>query len=155
MPASAKDRALRLLGVRSRSREELRERLARAGFPEDEIDAALDDLERVGLLDDERFAEEVVRDRLGRRGFGPRGALQALRGFGVPREVAERAVEAWGGDEEGRVEEVARSRLRRLSSLPPEVASRRLLDFLLRRGFDPEVARSACRRALASRDPLR
>jgi regulatory protein len=154
MPASAKDRALRLLGVRSRSRKELRGRLAKAGFPEDEIAPALDDLERVGLLDDERFAEEVVRDRMGRRGFGPRGALEALRTFGVPRDVAERAVEAWSGDEERAADEVARSRLRRLAGLPPGVASRRLLGFLLRRGFDPEVARAACRRALASEEPL-
>lgn len=154
MPASAKDRALRLLGVRSRSRQELHDRLAKAGFPEEEIAETLDDLERVGLIDDRRFAEEVVRDRMGRRGFGPRGAMAALRGFGVAREVAERAVEEWGGDEEGRAEEVARSRLRRLAALPPQVASRRLLEFLLRRGFDPEVARAASRRALASGDPL-
>lgn len=154
MPASAKDRALRLLGVRSRSREELRGRLAKAGFPDEEIAAALDDLERVGLIDDERFAEEVVRDRMGRRGFGPRGALEALRTLGVPRGIAERVVEGWGGDEERVAEEVARSRLRRLASLPPQVASRRLLDFLLRRGFDPEVARAACRRVLASPEPL-
>lgn len=152
MPTSAKDRALRLLGVRSRSREELRRRLAKAGFPGDEIAAVLDDLERVGLLDDERFAEEVVRDRMGRRGFGPRGALEALRQLGVLRDVAERAVEGWGGDEEARAEEVARARLQRLSSLTPEVAARRLVDFLLRRGFEPDVARAASRRALASAD---
>lgn len=155
MPASAKDRALRLLGVRSRSREEVRRRLAGAGFPDDEVAAVLDDLERVGLVDDERFAQEVVRERMGRRGFGPRAVLSTLLQAGVAREIAERAVAGAGGDEEARAEEVALGRLRRLTNLPPDVAGRRLLDFLLRRGFDHEAARAACRRALASWDPRR
>lgn len=149
MAAGAKDRALRLLGVRSRSREELRRRLARAGFSEDEIAEALEDLERVGLVDDERFADEVVRWRLSRQGYGHRAALDTLRKAGVDRAVAERAVAAAGWeDEEARVEEVGRTRLARLQGLPPDAAHRRLLGFLLRRGFDPEVARTVCSRLL-------
>ena len=149
MPTTAKDRALRLLGVRSRSREELRRRLRQAGHDPDEIEAALADLERVGLIDDEAFADEVVRWKLGRRGYGHRAAITALRKAGVDREVAERAVEAAGWeDEQSRAEEVATARLPRLASLDPETAYRRMLSFLLRRGFDPEVARSACARVL-------
>lgn len=150
MATTAKDRALRLLGVRSRSRSELERRLRQAGHEPEEIEAALADLERVGLIDDEAFASEVVRWKLGRQGYGHRAALTALRKAGVDRQVAERAVEDAGwDDEESRAEEVARARLPRLASLDRETAYRRLLGFLLRRGFDPEVARSACNRALA------
>ncbi|HEX6261961.1 MAG TPA: regulatory protein RecX [Actinomycetota bacterium] len=149
MGASAKDRALRLLGVRSRSREELRRRLKRAGFPEDEIAEALGDLERVGLVDDERFADEVVRWRLSRQGYGHRAALDTLRKAGVDRGVAERAVSAAGWeDDEARAEEVGRARLARLEGLAPDAAYRRLMGFLLRRGFDPEVVRTVCGRLL-------
>jgi len=150
MAASAKDRALRLLEVRSRSREELRRRLSRAAFPEDEIAEALGDLERVGLVDDERFADEVVRWRLSRQGYGHRAALETLRKAGVDRSVAERVVaEAGWEDEEARAEEVGRARLPRLEGLPPQSARRRLMGFLLRRGFEPEVARAVCARLLA------
>jgi regulatory protein len=150
MAASAKDRALRLLGVRSRSREELRRRLSQAGFPEDEITEALVDLERVGLVDDERFADEVVRWKLSRQGYGHRAALDTLRKAGVDRSVAEQAVaEAGWEDEEARAEEVGRARLPRLAGLPPQSARRRLVGFLLRRGFEPEVARAVCARLLA------
>jgi regulatory protein len=150
MAASAKDRALRLLGVRSRSREELRRRLSQAGFPEDEITEALVDLERVGLVDDERFADEVVRWKLSRQGYGHRAALDTLRKAGVDRSVAEQAVaEAGWEDEEARAEEVGRARLPRLAGLPPQSARRRLMGFLLRRGFEPEVARAVCARLLA------
>lgn len=149
MAAGAKDRALRLLGVRSRSREELRRRLSQAGFPGDEIAGALEDLERVGLVDDERFADEVVRWRLSRQGYGHRAALDTLRKAGVDRSVAERAVAEVGWeDEEARAEEVGRGRLPRLEGLPREAARRRLMGFLLRRGFDPEVARTVCARLL-------
>lgn len=150
MPATAKDRALRLLAVRSRSRQELRRRLRRAGYEPPEIESAVADLERAGLVDDRRFAEDLAAEKLRRRGYGPRAALTALRQAGVAPEVAERAVEAAGlDDEEARAEEVARGRVPRLAGLAPEVAYRRLLGFLLRRGFDPEAARTACNRALS------
>ena len=89
---SVKERALRLLSVRSRSRAELIQRLRRAGYEPEEIDTAVADLERVGLIDDEEFARQVAQDRR-KRGYGPRAGLAALRQKGVAREVAERIVE--------------------------------------------------------------
>src|SRR6266536_6471094 len=75
---TAKDRALRLLGVRSRSREELRRRLLAAGFPAEEVATAVRDLEAVGLVDDERFAGEWARDRASRRLDGDRVVRSSL-----------------------------------------------------------------------------
>lgn len=143
-----KERALHLLSFRSRSRSELRWRLVRAGYEAEEIDAALADLEGVGLVDDERFARELASSR-SNRGYGRRAGMAALRAKGVDRGLAERIVEeTQSGDEEERALEVARGRLGRLRNLAPEVARRRLLSFLLRRGYDGEVARAACRRVL-------
>lgn len=153
MATTAKDRALRLLGVRARSRDELRRRLRQAGHPEEETETALSDLERVGLIDDEAFATEVVRWKLDRQGLGHRAALTALREKGVAREVAERAVAdaGWEEDEESRAQEVAAARLPRLAGLDPGTGYRRLQSFLLRRGFDPEVVRAVCARLLDGR----
>jgi regulatory protein len=149
---TAKDRALRLLGVRARSREELRRRLAQKGHDEQEITSALDDLEAVGLVDDEAFAREMAEHRMTVRGSGKRDVLSKLRAAGVAREVAERIVEeAAPEDEEARAEEVARSRLGRLGTLDEATAYRRLLSFLQRRGYDGETSRNAARRALAER----
>lgn len=153
MAATAKDRALRLLGVRARSRDELRRRLRQAGHSEDETEAALADLERVGLIDDAAFAAEVVRWKLDRQGYGHRAALTSLRQRGVGREVAERAVAeaGWEEDEEARAVQVAEARLPRLAALDPGTAYRRLQSYLLRRGFDPEVVRTVCARLLDER----
>jgi regulatory protein len=147
-----KERALRLLSVRSRSKAELRQRLLRADYEPEQVEAALADLEAVGLIDDEAFAREVAEYQR-RKGMGRRAGMNALRVKGVGRELAERiAEEANPEDEAERAMEVASKRLTRLHGLDPETRRRRLVDYLMRRGYDPEIARSACLRALAEED---
>jgi regulatory protein len=149
---TAKDRALRLLGVRARGREELRRRLAQAGFEADEVETALGDLERVGLIDDERFAREVAAYEMGRRGMGRRAALASLRRRGLAPDLAERVVEELAPDDEDeRAAELAQSRLARMDGLADDVAHRRLVGFLQRRGYEARVAHGAARKALADR----
>jgi regulatory protein len=144
-----KDRALRLLSVRARSKSELRQRLLRAGCEPEEVDAALADLEAVGLIDDEAFARELAESQR-RKGMGRRAGMAALRVKGVDRELAERIADDVNPDDEAeRAVEVAANRLSRLRGLDPVTRQRRLLDFLLRRGYDPSTARSACARAIA------
>jgi regulatory protein len=150
---SVKDRALRLLSVRSRSRAELRIRLVRAGYESNEVEEAIADLEAVGLVDDERFAREYA-DHQRRRGMGRRAGMAALRAKGVDRDVAEQAVgETNPEDEAERAFELARARLERSRGLPPDVAHRRTVDFLLRRGYEPIIAGTAVRRAAADMEP--
>lgn len=150
---SAKDRALGFLGYRARSRAELSRRLIGAGYEHDEVATALDDLEAVGLVDDEKFARELATYELRQRGSGRRLAITALRRAGVSPEVAERVVdETAPDDEEARAEELARTRISRLRGLDDPTAYRRLMSYLLRRGYDGRVARSAALRALSG-DP--
>ncbi len=134
--------------MRWRSREELRVRLTRAGFETPDVEQALADLERTGLVDDQRFAREVVRAQGAGRLSGDRAIRAALRQKGVsPTDVEEALEEA--GEEAGRARELASRRARRLVGLGPEAAFRRLFGQLVRRGYGPAVAREACRAALA------
>jgi regulatory protein len=146
---SVKERALRLLSVRARSKSELRQRLLRAGCEPEEVDAALADLEAVGLIDDEAFARELAELQR-RKGLGRRAAVAGMRGKGVDRALAERiADDVSPEDEAERAMEVASKRLPRLAGMDPEVRRRRLLDYLLRRGYDYQTALAACIRAMA------
>jgi regulatory protein len=145
---TAKDRALRLLGVRWRSRAELQQRLRLAGFAPEEIDEAIQDLDRAGLVDDARFARAVVADRAGRRLAGDREIRTTLRQRGIAEDTAAAAM-ATAGDESERALDLARKQAARLGGLDPAAAFRRLHGLLLRRGFGPGVARDACRAALA------
>ena len=128
---------------------ELERRLARAGYEPNEVAAAIADLEEVGLVDDERFARELAEAKR-RRGMGRRAGLAALRAKGVDRETAEQAVgEVNPEDEADRAYELARARLERLRAPARDVASRRTVEYLIRRGFEPVIARTAVRRAEA------
>jgi len=143
---TAKDRALGLLAVRWRSRRELEQRLRAAGFEEEQVSTALADLERAGLIDDGRFARELARAKSGRLD-GNRTVRSALAKAGVAPVVAEEVVLELGEDQE-RALALAENRARPLIGLDPQTAFRRLYGLLLRRGYGPDVARDACRRAL-------
>lgn len=147
-PKTCHERALGLLAVRMRSRRELRDRLRRAGFEAEEVADVLERLERVGLIDDDRFADELAQHAAGVKRSGNRAIASALYAKGIARETVERVVAEAGEDEGARAEALASSRVGRLRGLPPTTAYQRLTSLLLRRGYDAEVARRAAGLAL-------
>jgi regulatory protein len=147
---TAKDRALRLLGVRDRSRRELERRLLRAGFEPEVVGAALDDLAAAGLIDDQRFAAAVAEHARAGRIAGRRAVMSSLMAAGVDRDTAEQAVEPLGEGETERAQALADRQAARLRGVEPEKAFRRISGLLLRRGFAPSTAFSVARRALGN-----
>jgi regulatory protein len=130
--------ALRALARRAHARLDLRRRLVKKQHPPDAVEAALDRLAARGLLDDRRFAEQYAAFRAA-RGKGPARLVTDLLAHGVERRVAEEAVGRALADEgidpaiEARA--VAAKRARQLADLPGPVRKRRLLAFLVRRGY--------------------
>ena len=108
-------------------------------------------LERVGLVDDEAFARQFAEHRFGSRKEGSRAVMQGLRAAGIAPSLAEAVAQAAPGDDEERAADLARSRVTRLAGAPPEKAFARLSSLLMRRGYSPEIARSAARVALEIR----
>ena len=147
-PKSCHERALGLLAVRPRSRRELERRLLAARFEADEVQDVLVRLERVGLVDDEAFARQFAEHRFGSRKEGSRAVVQGLRAAGIAPSLAEAVSREGPDDEEERAVSLARSRASRLAGVPPEKAFARLSSLLMRRGYGPEMARSAARMAL-------
>jgi regulatory protein len=87
------DLAASALRHRDRSRHELDERLARAGVEEGERADALETLERVGYVDDARFAAARA-DALSGRGFGDEAIRHDLATHGIADETAAEAIAA-------------------------------------------------------------
>jgi regulatory protein len=85
--------AARALSHRDRSRREVEDRLARAGIDEDRRSDALEALERVGYLDDARFAAARAA-ALADRGYGDDWIRHDLAEQGV---AAKSVAEAIGG----------------------------------------------------------
>jgi regulatory protein len=151
-PGKRKDvheRALGLLAVRQRSRREIERRLERAGFEPEEIRGELDRLQQVGLIDDEAFARTVVEHSFNARKEGRRVVAGRLMSAGVARDTAEAILAEVVGGEEERADALAGTKAAKLSTLPPDAAYRRLYGMLARRGYAPDVAGRAARRALA------
>ncbi len=141
---SALDTGLRLLARRAHSRLELRRKLARRGYAEDEVQAAMARLAELGYLDDASFAEGHVRRRS--RSLGPLALSAELAQRGVDRHLAAAALESL--DRPAQVAAAARLAERLVASRRPP-GYRELLDSvgakLLRRGYSMGVAREACR----------
>jgi regulatory protein len=147
-PKSCHERALGLLAVRPRSRRELERRLLGARFDPDDVEDVLIRLERVGLVDDEAFARQFAEHRFGSRKEGSRAVAQGLRAAGIESSLAEAVSNRAPDDDEERAADLARSRVSRLSGVSPEKAFARLSSLLMRRGYGPQIARSAARKAL-------
>lgn len=129
------DIAARALRTRDRSRRDLDERLARAGIGEAARAEALETLERVGYLDEERFA--VARaSTLSARGHGDAAIRADLERQGVPTELVEAAIEQL---------EPERERALRAAAGPRARASdvRRLAARLRRLGFSEDSLEAA------------
>lgn len=137
----AKEKALRLLSVRSRSRKELADRLKLAKFAPDAIDAALAEMERLGFVDDSGFARAWGRNRTATRPTGTFILRQELRQKGLVEEDVEQGLRAAFQEKSERdvAWELASRRKNNLVSLSEEKAKKRLQDFLLRRGFSWEL----------------
>lgn len=145
--ASAYDAALRLLGVRARSRAELRGRLQDKDFPETEVDSVMERLERAGLLDDADFADQWVRSRHLHSGKGRTALRHELRQKGVTDTVIEQAVSQVDDDaERERAAELLRRKTARLRAEDVseresrDKHTRRLVAMLARRGYAPSLA---------------
>ena len=140
---AAQRAALRALARRAHARRDLERRLAKKQHPPRAVAAALERLAARGLLDDRGFAERYAAVRA-TRGKGPARILTDLLAQGVERRVAEaavgRALEEEGIDPQVEARAAATKRARQLGGLPPPVRRRRLLAFLVRRGFaGPQV----------------
>lgn len=134
------DDALRYLQSRLHSRSELRRKLLRREYGESVIDSVLDDLVRLGYVDDARFAKTRAMSAAEHRHYGRRRAFMELMRAGVDAAVADDALEQVysAHDSLDTARRLAEKQAPRLRKLDPTVARRRLAGMLQRRGFDYE-----------------
>lgn len=134
------DDALRYLQSRLHSRLELRRKLLRREYGESVIDGVLDDLVRLGYVDDARFAKTRAMSAAEHRHYGRRRAFMELMRAGVDASVADDALEQVysAHDSLETARRLAEKQAPRLRKLDPAVARRRLAGMLQRRGFEYE-----------------
>lgn len=142
------DAALRFLSVRPRSEHEVRQRLARHGYPPELVDRAVSRLRELKLIDDAAFAAYWVDQRQTHRPRGARLLKLELRQKGLASEAATEAVDDLG-DQADDAYRAAVKKAHALRSLDERTFRQRLGAFLQRRGFDYDSANTAVRRIWA------
>jgi regulatory protein len=85
--------ALRALGQRPHSTNELKQKLFRRAESMSAVTTVMAKLEEYGFADDRKFSEAFASARLSNQGFGRLRVLRELRSKSVGKRVAEEAVE--------------------------------------------------------------
>ena len=144
--------AVRLLGMRALTTQELRQRLAQRGYVADQIQAVVARLAASRYLDDAEYARAWARARAHRRSVGPARLTRELRSKGIAEGVISDALrEVFGQQDPGEIAEIAAMRkLKALQGLSPKVSRRRLGAFLTRQGFALDVVLALCRKHFPS-----
>ncbi|SRR5258706_11182594 len=141
--ADGADRAyvagLNLLARRELAEAQLRTRLARRKFEDDEIDAAMTRLRRERALDDRRTALACARTQVRLKHRGRARVVRQIEALGINRDIARDAVaEVFAElDENTLLEQALDRRLRHGLSLSDPAVFRRVHRYLLGQGFDP------------------
>lgn len=135
----AYQRALRYLSRRPHAEKEIRDKLSRNRVPSDVCERVIDRLRNASLVDDTAFAEAWVENRSLYRPRSAKALRYELRQKGVASTAIEAALSDF--DDEQAAWEAGRKASRRYRSLPEEVASKRMLAYLARRGFSYRITR--------------
>lgn len=136
----AKDYAFLLLKFRLRSEREIYERLRKKKFDERIIKETLTFLKEKDFIDDNCFAKTWIESRI-KKPLGLRRLKAELKTKGIDKEIIDRQIDQIKKDysEQDIVTKIAQKRLQKLKGIEPQKAKRRTQDYLLRRGFSPDV----------------
>ena len=139
-----KDKALRLLSLRSRTRREIKTALEKLELNPSIRDGLVSELEEAGLINDLRFTREYVRIKSEVKRFGPHRLRHDLKRLGVARTIVEEVLEESfdPAAQEEMARELAERRVR--GETVDEKTVRRVAGFLKRKGYDYEIVNRIC-----------
>jgi regulatory protein len=141
---AAYQQALRLLNNRYRSTAEIRKSLEKKEYPVEVIEGTLSRLADSGLVNDDHFARMWVDNRTE---FRPRSkwALSVeLRQRGLSQEIIDKSIE--GVDDEELAYRAGMKHVKKLDASDWLIYRKQMCNFLIRRGFNYEIARNTTRR---------
>lgn len=147
----ALETAARILEVRDKSVEEIKNKLLSAGYSEQATQAACGKLTSAGYLNDRRYAENTL-DRLSKK-YGAIRLKRELRQRGVREELVEELLLRNG--EDAQIEAAVLLARKALGRKPGEAKDlyRRAFSALARRGYTPEVVKSALHQVFSDFSP--
>lgn len=116
--------------------------MKRWGVPDEDATKVLARLQAERFIDDSRYAEAFVRDKLNLSGWGAYKIKMALRTKGVSKEIIEEVVTPMLAETDmtERLEDIMRRRMRTLKFSSAYDAKTKLIRFAVSRGYEIEEA---------------
>jgi len=133
----AKDQAMRYLSARSHSRQELIQKLRRKGYQLDVIHCALNDLEKIDLLNDEQFARLFIQNEIRLRLISRELLRHKLLSKGISRDFCDSLLEEmYPAELENEIIRTLTEKFIKLHShYQGKELKKRLVNFLRNKGF--------------------
>jgi regulatory protein len=139
---------LKLLERSSKSSGQLRTLLLEKEFPVQLVDQMIDRFIEVGLIDDLSLAKDFTEVAVTRKSKAKSVIARELRAKHFPQEAIDAAISEIDSDSElEAAKKLAETRFRQLMKLEPEVRTRRLSSYLMRKGYSSSVVWAAVRHA--------
>ena len=146
--ATARIAALRMLARRELSESQIRQRLARRGHAQDDIDAAVERLKADRAIDDSRVAGAIARTETSLKRRGKRRIAQEMHRAGIAPALARHAIEETFSelDENVLIDAALSKRLRHGRPIADEKEFLRLYRYLMAQGFESDRVLAALSR---------
>ena len=137
----AKDRAIRFLSFRDRSEKEVVDKLRSLKLEDPVINWVMDELKRMQLIDDQRFARAFAQNKMITKPMGEYLLRRELTAKGITEVVAQQAIDQIYQEYEpvALAKELAIKQAKKNRRLEPVKLKKRVSDFLLRRGFGWDI----------------
>jgi regulatory protein len=142
-----------MLARRELSESQIRQRLARRGHAQDDIDSAVDRLKAERAIDDSRVAGAIARTETSLKRRGKRRVAQEMQRAGIAPAVARHAIDETFGelDESALIDAALSKRLRDGRAIADEKEFLRLYRYLMAQGFESDRVLSALSRRRGAR----
>jgi regulatory protein len=133
--------SLRLLAASPKSGHELRKKLSDKGYADEIIDRALEELRNQGVLDDSKYAKDLIARLTFGKAAGRHKIAFELKRHGISKKISDELLGTVSvEDETERALEQSRLKWAGWSKLDPQKRKKRLYDFLIRKGYDFQIA---------------
>ena len=136
----AKDKAMRLISYRDYAKKELIDKVAK----DSSVDAAIravERLEELGLINDERFARRYATDLINLKHLSPFGAKRKLLEKGIDRDLADAVIDELDCDVDENITAIIDKKYAK--NLFDEKGRRRCVNGLMRLGYSYSDIKSA------------
>jgi regulatory protein len=138
---------LKMLGRRELSEQQVRQRLARKEYEQDEIDEAVERLRAERAINDQRVAEAIARTETGIRKRGKVRVRMQLERAGIAKDTVKQAIDDVfeGIDSDALLEASLRKRLHGRDKIADDREFQRLFRYLIGQGFESDRVMQALR----------